>query len=174
MILYKYYHSNHSIQLHVTSISANILLTENNECDIIYITGDNEFTLYGDGSLIGTGNNWRNVYEYCLQDVECIAVDSSDWGAQEGIIASIPSRGFFTNELWKCTINDGSLPANWMDPDFDDSAWPQAVSRGVNGVWPWNDHTSEIGIYAHWIWTQSTDDTRVACRRCLPTSKFMY
>ena len=72
----------------------------------------------------------------------------------------------WTDETWKCTPKDDTLPANWMEEGFDDSHWPFAVSRGQNGVWPWDDHVSEIGPDAHWIWTNSSqEDMSVVCRK---------
>ncbi|MDP2696131.1 MAG: hypothetical protein Q8O87_02660, partial [bacterium] len=113
---------------------------------------DNAHTTYFNGVLLYSGAEWANPPESANVNLNIgknvIAIIGTDWGAVFGIDSKFfPSPCFdglivSTDSLdhWKCTGE--APPANWMDMDFDDSTWPQAIRSnggstlgGVDGIW---------------------------------------
>jgi hypothetical protein len=107
-----------------------------------------------------------------------VAVYAHLTAAMFGIIAS-DSAGFVTDGSWKCTQK---VYADWMLPDYDDSAWPAAMVEEVNGNRTsvlnriWHGWLPIVGISnrASWIWAQDYNATLANnyahCRLRLPPS----
>ena len=78
-----------------------------------------------------------------------------DGAGVAGLIATINHCGEEANThagpRWKCS---SSCDDGWEAPGFDDSAWPQAASLGVNGNPPWSHH--EVSDDAYWIWNSES------------------
>ncbi|KAF7353670.1 hypothetical protein MVEN_01051900 [Mycena venus] len=122
----------------------------------IIITADNEYSLYVNGVLIGSGNNFQVAQEYTvtLSPAPSVvfavyAVNTLTVNNPAGLLASIEinSRGecnctsgsyLLTDGAWKS--NTGT-PIGFQLPGFDDSSWPAATTEGVYGVAPWNTVT---------------------------------
>ena len=103
-----------------------------------------------------SANSHNSAYAYLYVPV------GNDVGAQEGILAST-STGVVTDTTWKCTT---ALEPDWSTCAFDDSNWPDAVSRGANGVGPWGQF-DDIDATAEWIWAKGSDNGVVYCRKRL-------
>ena len=129
----------------------------------INMTADNQFDLYADGSLVGSGANWQQTFTFSA-DAQVIGVVAKDWGAFEGIILSA-SNGLVTDKTWKCIKDNGLDPKIWSAPGFDDSSWPYAVSYGFNGEGVWGFRPG-ISASAQWIWAPGKPNT-VYCRKAL-------
>ena len=141
---------------------------------------DNEYSLYIDGHLIGSGASWDSTDAYTFQascDTPTVyAVHGIDYEtvagvSGAGILAEFNHCGEIvrTNTKWKCTASDlpngTPPPPEFMYPTFDDSTWQTATSYGTNGAsdnyWYVNmgRAADEIGAEAKWIWTSDgTED----------------
>ena len=99
-----------------------------------------------------------------------------DGAGVAGLIVTINHCGEEANShsgpRWKCS---SSCEDGWEAPGFDDSAWLQAASLGVNGNPPWSHH--EVSDGAYWIWNSESgqhgvqddkgfehDDRQACCR----------
>jgi hypothetical protein len=82
-----------------------------------------------------------------------------------GLLVSATDDYFLTNASWKCTSRN--VPG-WMQPTFDDSQWPAAVSAGLNNGSNPKLLQSSMSPNASWIWTVNKSppriDTTVFCR----------
>jgi hypothetical protein len=120
---------------------------------VIAIDADNEYVLYINGNLIGTGNNWPTAQSWTFTLDEptsniVIAVNATNTGGPAGLIASVgfdaeladcdcSTTLFYTTDgTWKFNT---SVPAGFQQPTFDDSAWKNVVVEGPYGVAPWNN-----------------------------------
>ncbi len=118
--------------------------------DTIRITADNEFELYVDGVLIGTGNNWNMIYTFnvTLTGNSVIAVKGVNTGSVSGLTAYITlSNGkvITTGTNWRATSTTFS---GWPDVTYNDDTWDNAVTRTFNwGI--------AAGPGAVWIWHKS-------------------
>ena len=150
-----------------------------------------------------TGCNWQSVdlHEFSgLSGPLVLGVDALDAGGTGGWIGTAVVNGvtYPTNNRWRCfhgattagqnggwsDVNagwHGDAPADgWMNPNFDDSAWPYASSLGANGVGPWGDVNREMGSVddgglgfitdnSEWIWSVDADaHNDVYCRLTIP------
>ena len=86
-----------------------------------------------------------------------------------GLIAST-NTGVVTDSTWKCTTEEEE---GWHSHMFNDSHWPFAVEKYVNGAGPWRQFFENIGInpQAYWIWTNNTELV-IYCRKRLCRGKF--
>ncbi|PFH45604.1 carbohydrate-binding module family 67 protein [Amanita thiersii Skay4041] len=112
---------------------------------IILISADNDYTLYVNGKMIGSGNNWQSVQCWVfdlpqpLTDL-LIAVYAKTDGGQAGII--VAAR--FDMHDYKCSssitlVSDASWKYSTVEfeqPGFDDSAWATATIEGPYGKSP--------------------------------------
>ena len=134
-----------------------------------HIRVDDQSTLYVNGENVGetTVDQWQQVMTFPFQ-ASCstptvYAVDGVDNAGVSAFIGDINHCGepIQTNAgKWKCSTD---CPDGWTGVDFDDSAWPNAVDAGINGVDPWG--ATDVSGTSHWIWTANTqDDDRACCR----------
>ncbi len=114
------------------------------------ITADNEFKLFLNGRLIGSGDNWQNAYAFDLKDSlntgeNVLAVEAINWdgpgGNPAGWIASLNVRladgaalTIRSDEQWKSSATETK---DWQARGFDDSAWKKVrvvIWNGWNAV----------------------------------------
>ncbi|KAF9537833.1 hypothetical protein CPC08DRAFT_771225 [Agrocybe pediades] len=121
----------------------------------IYMDADNEFTLYVQGKIVGSGTNWEIPQKFIVNlppdsssQVITIAVFTrNDDGptSPAGLIAAVDltvqntdcgSAGpsFVTDGTWKFNVG---TPVGFQQVGYDDSAWPAAIVEGKYGVSPW-------------------------------------
>jgi len=112
----------------------------------ILLTADDQFTLYVNGTFVGTGVNWKQFSLFSLNSLihagtNTIAIAGTNILYQAGLTGRLDYRGtdgstntVFVDGTWLASSN---LTANWNEPGFDDSAWVNASVLGAYGVSPW-------------------------------------
>ena len=134
----------------------------------ISIAADNEYELYINGDLVGSGNNWKSAQTYSVPSIagkNVIAVKAVDTGGAGGLVAEVDFKGkhFVSDESWKVSTVE---QPNWTGVTFDDVAWPKATSYGLHGVaLPWAQYDNVDGISTtsniKWIWSSDSDNDNV-------------
>ncbi|KAG6919336.1 hypothetical protein DXG01_006882 [Tephrocybe rancida] len=116
----------------------------------ILIATDNAYTLYVNGLLVGSGQSFtvadRYVVNFPPTSRVVIAVYARNEGGPAGVFAAVDLVScdcsddvyLVTDGSWK--YNTGT-PAGFIDPNYDDSAWPLAVTEGGFGASPWGPTT---------------------------------
>ncbi|KAJ7460971.1 lectin [Mycena galericulata] len=121
----------------------------------IIITTDNAYTLYVNGVLVGSGNNFPVAQTYTVALAPApevvFAVYAENTLTVEnpaGLLAAIEINTaecnctagvmFVTDGSWKS--NTGT-PAGFQLPGYDDSTWPAATVEGPYGMAPWGTIT---------------------------------
>ncbi|WP_315793324.1 hypothetical protein [Paenibacillus sp. BIC5C1] len=131
----------------------------NNEGSIT-LTADNEFTLYLNGKVIGTGNDWSRAYTFPLQiqtGKNVIAIQAKDLGSYAGLLADLSymDENIVTDFNWKVSER---YAGGWEQSNFDDSSWSRATDFGRYGTSPWNQITGmPEETSARWIWAGSSN-----------------
>ena len=74
------------------------------------------------------------------------------------------SHGFYTDSQWKCTFEEHST---WFTSTFDDSLWPQAVTRQDDPYYSDPDYSANFDSQAQTIWADGFVEETVYCRRKL-------
>jgi hypothetical protein len=134
----------------------------------IYFTCDNQFDLYVNGQIIGSGDNWQKTYHFTPQvkQGDVIAFDGVDHGGPAAFI------GVFGNEVtkpnnWRCSLKETK---GWNMNVFDDSTWFVPKSYGRNqdsNVWRSVSGGSRPNIpgNAEWLWSNDYENhNRLYCR----------
>ncbi|KAF8191421.1 hypothetical protein K438DRAFT_1590860 [Mycena galopus ATCC 62051] len=121
----------------------------------IIITADNEYTLYVNGNLVGSGSDFQIAQEYTVNlspapnvVFAVYAVNTLTVPNPAGLLVAIEINTAECN----CTsgayiISDASwksntgTPIGFQLPGYDDSTWPAATVEGAYGVAPWNTVT---------------------------------
>src|SRR5205823_14887378 len=106
----------------------------------LWITADNEYTVYVNGQKVGAGKEWQQLDKYdvtkhLIHGKNVLAIRAQNHGGPAGVIA----------RLWVATANKKSVTTvgtdeqtritqiahpDWLKNDFDDKAWPTAVVLG--------------------------------------------
>ncbi|KAF8075281.1 hypothetical protein FPV67DRAFT_1476831 [Lyophyllum atratum] len=119
----------------------------------IVIAADNEFTLYINGMLVGSGQSFTVARRYVVnfpptaRVVIAVFARNVPPGGPAGVIASVElvscvcggDVSLVTDASWK--YFRGEPPVGFIAPDFDDSAWLPGVAQGTDGVSPWGPTT---------------------------------
>jgi alpha-L-rhamnosidase len=115
----------------------------------VLITADDSYRLSVNGRVLGetagANNEWQqsHLYETALRpDRNVFAVRTTNGeGSPAGLIAVIrttyadgTTSTFTTGPDWKASK---TVPAGFAEPDFDDSAWGNAVEQAAYGGGPW-------------------------------------
>src|SRR5689334_7663881 len=108
------------------------------------ITADNAFTVWVNGTKVGSGDNWKKVYRF---DIRPYVVDGKNVLAVEarhdkpGPAGLLVRLGYIPNGQSKlAVVSDGSWKASdraaddWRSRDFDDRSWPAAQVLGPYGT----------------------------------------
>ncbi|PPQ85261.1 hypothetical protein CVT25_010034 [Psilocybe cyanescens] len=120
----------------------------------IDIVADNEYTLYINGLVAGSGRTFGAAQRYQVNFIPSntvtIAVYANNDGGPASLLASGQIRGCAcgcganafvnTDASWKFSTAVPS-PAGFINPGFDDSKWGQAVVEGPYGISPWGNPT---------------------------------
>ncbi len=116
----------------------------------VEITCQDQYELYVNGRLVGSGKNWRvldrhDITKYLVTGRNTLAVRAqSNSPNVAGLVARVtvrPAGGTFvsysTDARWKCSTEE---QPHWYWPTFNDSAWTAAHSLGELGrTPPWDD-----------------------------------
>ncbi|MHC4504914.1 MAG: HzsA-related protein, partial [Planctomycetota bacterium] len=122
------------------------------------ITADNAFVLFVNGTKVGSGNNWQNVYSLDVKKLltagdNVLAVRADNWdgpGANPaGLIGCLRVRFakgkplvLHTDGRWRTS---STRTGRWEAADFDDSGWRKATVIDWNG---WKAITAELASSA--------------------------
>ncbi|KAH9479793.1 hypothetical protein JR316_0008388 [Psilocybe cubensis] len=123
------------------------------------IFADNEYTLYINGRVVGSGRNYvpgtntvpiaqRYQVDFEPSNTITIAVYAHNDNGPASVIASGQIKGcgcgcgttafVSTDSSWRYSTEVPS-PAGFIEPGFDDSKWSQAISEGVYGGGSWGN-----------------------------------
>src|SRR5438132_11275292 len=78
------------------------------------ITADSKFTVWINGALVGSGNNWRHLYQFDVQKLmvhgdNCVAVRAKNNGAAAGFVVRL---AYVPNGMTRMArVSDGSWKA---------------------------------------------------------------
>ncbi|MBI1871608.1 MAG: S8 family serine peptidase [Chlamydiae bacterium] len=132
----------------------------------IYVTADNQFSLYQNGKLIGGSSEWWKTKSFGLNvnkgDVIAFKVDN--FGGPGGLIASMDYNGktIVSNTTWVVTTESMSGNNNsWTSQNYDTSSWLNASSLGENGSSPWGIRPG-IDASAEWVGPSDFESNPVA------------
>lgn len=148
------------------NIGASVFTVTQNNADaqsplVAFITCDNGYDFYFNGSFRGSGADWVHAQTYNLAiqpGRNVVAIRGTDAGGIAALLAElqVSGRRIGTSVDWRVSVN---APGNWADVNFDDSGWSNATEYGNYGVGPWG--TSVVGIpgdtRARWIWSSNGD-----------------
>ena len=115
---------------------------------VIDITTDNQYTLYINGLVVGSGTDFHTAQRYEVNFIPSNTVMIAVWGFNSegpaGLIAAAEIRGcgcgcganafVVTDATWSFNT---TAPTNFINPGFDNSGWPAAVVEGAYGISPW-------------------------------------
>ncbi|HET6852468.1 MAG TPA: hypothetical protein VFH46_09085, partial [Pyrinomonadaceae bacterium] len=125
------------------------------------VTADNSYDLYFNGVFKGSGADWpvAQTYNMSMQTGKnVLAIRAVDAGGLAGLLADLRVNGQRTgsNTSWKVSK---TAPANWTDPNFDDSTWANATDYGAYGVAPWFTNVTNMPLDTpgRWIWSSNND-----------------
>ena len=133
----------------------------------IIVTGDDFYTLYVNGELIGRGYSYTQSRGYCVKlgpGINVFAVAVQNGGAvpnPAGLLAAISvtySDGTTSTIVSDANWRANGVTAGFQNVGFDDSTWPSAVVIGNSGDAPW--HVTSLPIStstltlanSYWIW----------------------
>ncbi len=113
----------------------------------LWITADNEFTVYVNGQKIGHGTEWNKVDRYDVAKhlaagKNVLAIIAQNHGGPAGVIARLhvvtaDKKDLIVGTDDKTHITQIAHP-DWLKRDFDDTAWPTAAVLGDVSIGPWN------------------------------------
>ena len=113
----------------------------------LWVTVDNKYVAYVNGTKVGQDDEWSTVEKYDVakhltQGKNVVAILAQNNGGVAGAIARLHVRTadkkdhfIVTDERTKITQNAGK---DWQTVSFDDSSWFAAIVLGDAGIGPWN------------------------------------
>jgi hypothetical protein len=113
----------------------------------ILLTADDQFTLYVNGTFVGSGDAWQEFNLFPLNSLiqpgtNTIAVAVTNILYQAGLAGRLDYRDgvgntntVFIDGTWLTCSN---LAPNWNQSGFDSSSWVNASVLGAYGISPWN------------------------------------
>jgi hypothetical protein len=113
----------------------------------ILLTADDQFTLYVNGTLVGSGADWQQFNLFFLNSLiqpgtNTIAIAVSNILDQAGLTGRLDyldgagnTNTVFIDGTW---LTSSNLAPNWNQSGFNDSSWVNASMLGYYGISPWN------------------------------------
>lgn len=154
-----------------TEQSAALIAFETASGDSVLLSVDDSFTLYVNGSVVGSGSDWTQpgLFALELSPGVVVGVEATDSEGVGGLIAQVTADGttYDSNAEWRVSTN---AETDWQLPAFDDSSWDFASSYGAYGVTPWETNVAGFSSStAEWIWSSDNQgDDRVFFRFVVP------
>ena len=131
----------------------------------IIIAADDNYQLYINGALVGSGSQWNAVTQYSVPVIagkNVIAIHCTDDEGVAGLVARVSynDETIVSDESWKVTTG---FETGWDAIDHDDLHWQKASSLGLHGeVKPWSDYGNVNGMPTdegvHWIWSPDNEN----------------
>ena len=129
----------------------------------LYVTADDTYELYVNGTLVGTDATWNKAEKYSVflqPGKNVVAIKAVNVGGATGLLAEICHNDEWveTDTSWKIST---ATVAGWNTISFDDSKWAKATVVASYGNAPWYTFQGmPNSTRAKWIWSaQSTDNT---------------
>jgi putative heme-binding domain-containing protein len=122
----------------------------------IQIAADDNYELFVNGRLVGSGSNWKvldvfDIAKHLRKGPNTVAVKAVNAkGNSAGLVARVVIKDdsgkqveHSTDETWRTTLKE--FP-RWHDDDFDDGQWLAARSFGMlNATLPWGNEVIVAG-----------------------------
>jgi predicted GH43/DUF377 family glycosyl hydrolase len=125
----------------------------------IYITADNAYQLYVNGTLIGSDTNWSAAEKYSLtlnQGKNVVAVKAINSSGAYGLLTEVAHDDIWIESGvdWKTNTQ---LQSGWNTVGFNDTTWAHASAVASYGSAPWNIVSGMAdGTVAKWMWSPVT------------------
>jgi len=123
------------------------MLTSKPTSAVLWITVDNQFTAYINGQKVGNDSAWESVERYdvakhLVVGKNVVAFMAKNQGGVAGAIARLHLKTAEKKDVFivtddKAKITRTNTP-NWMNTDYDDSTWFNAIVLGDVSIGPWN------------------------------------
>ncbi|KAF8325690.1 hypothetical protein F5887DRAFT_1201474 [Amanita rubescens] len=136
----------------------------------IIIAGDNDYTLWVNGNVIGKGTDWTIAQKYCvvlnpLHNVFAAQVVNAPGAPPNPAALLAAVEVFYSDGSTKTIVSDRSWLAHrgpspgFQSPIYNDHSWTRAVELGTANTLPW--HTPSLPgppppptlAKSEWIWT---------------------
>lgn len=132
---------------------------------------DDAGTLYVDGQLVAQLSFFQLTEEMLPAKCKCIAVYVTNMLLTIGIIAETSTK-MVTDTTWKCTAMKPSWDLEWTTPEYDDSAWPNAVQFSRNDIGrALVSFIPQISPNVYWITVADSTSPVMYCRKTLNGSR---
>lgn len=113
----------------------------------LWITADNHYVAYVNGTKVGADSRWESVEKYdvtrhLVAGTNVLALVARNAGGPAGIIARLQIRTADKKDVF--IVTDGQMrvalqaPRDWLAASFDDSTWATAAVLGGAEITPWN------------------------------------
>ena len=121
----------------------------------IQIAADDEYELYVNGRLVGSGKNWKvldtyDVTKYLVSGTNCVAVKASNHEqGVAGLVARVAVQqqggthvSHSTDATWKSSLKEFN---QWNKTRFQDNQWLAARAFGpLNATLPWGNEVTTV------------------------------
>jgi quinoprotein glucose dehydrogenase len=114
----------------------------------LWVTADNEYTAYVNGTKIGGGKEWSKVEKYDvakhvrMEGGNVLAIRAQNHGGAAGLIARLWIKTADNNETVIATSAEmrvsRTADEGWNNTGFTDKDWANAVVLGDVSIGPWN------------------------------------
>jgi putative heme-binding domain-containing protein len=113
----------------------------------LWATADNTYVAYVNGQKVGDGNEWASVQKYdvakhLVVGKNVVAIKATNQGGVAGAIARLHVKTADKKDVFIVTGDKTkvarSLSKGWINADFDDSSWFNAIVLGDTSIGPWN------------------------------------
>jgi hypothetical protein len=145
----------------------------------LYVTADDSYELYVNGTLVGTDAAWNKAEKYSVflqPGKNVVAIKATNAGGATGLLAEVCHNDEWveTDTTWKISTTN---VAGWNTTTFDDSKWVKATVVSPYGSAPWNTFQGMPNITrANWIWSAQQTDVTVYFRYTIniPITKTVF
>jgi len=151
--------------LESSEATVTVTVREVSETGTLIITCDNGYTVYVNGTQVGSGSNWNQSQTYTIDVADgknVIAVRGTDAGGVAALLAELTVSGERSGTSTACRVSTVE-ETGWQEISFDDSGWAYATDYGAYGTGVWGTRVAGMptDTPAHWIWSSNNDADNV-------------